>query len=198
MQRSPLRELDCFGECRQVSSRLESFRGLRSPEHEARELMPVVDEDAFNSLESSALPSLGDQDSLLRSWPSGRRPRPLSHSWPPFFSHPSCAPSTLGRNLEVWRHGHLVPIVLWRSSSSWRGTSLGYVCNPSSLRERDAASLGHTSGIPASSCFIFWSWRRFHRTCFYASWPITSPACDVSPILWTDYTCDSEHGQAFP
>ncbi len=50
MQRSPLRELDCF---------LESFRGLRSPEHEARELMPVVDEDAFYSLESSALPLLG-------------------------------------------------------------------------------------------------------------------------------------------
>ncbi len=32
MQRSPLRELDCFGECCQVSSRLESFRSLRSPE----------------------------------------------------------------------------------------------------------------------------------------------------------------------
>ncbi len=27
MQRSPLRELECFGECRQVSSRLEGFRG---------------------------------------------------------------------------------------------------------------------------------------------------------------------------
>ncbi len=31
---------------------------------------------------------------------------------------------------------------------------LGYVCNPSSSRERDAASRGHTSGIPASGCFI--------------------------------------------
>ncbi len=30
--------------------------------------------------------------------------------------------------------------------------------------------------------------------CFYSSWPITSPACDVSPILWTDYACDSECG----
>ncbi len=69
--------------------------------------MPVVDEDAFSSLESSALPSLGDQDSLLRIWPSGRRPRPPSHSWPPFF-----------------------------------------------LSERDAASQGHISGIPASGCFI--------------------------------------------
>ncbi len=45
MQRSPLRELDCFGECRQVSSRLETLRDLRSPEHEARE--PVVEEDAI-------------------------------------------------------------------------------------------------------------------------------------------------------
>ncbi len=31
---------------------------------------------------------------------------------------------------------------------------LGYVCNPSSSRERDAASRGHTSGIPASGCLI--------------------------------------------
>ncbi len=30
----------------------------------------------------------------------------------------------------------------------------GYVCNPTSSRERDAASRGHTSGIPASGCFI--------------------------------------------
>ncbi len=31
---------------------------------------------------------------------------------------------------------------------------LGYVCNPSSSKERDAASRGHTFGIPASGCFI--------------------------------------------
>ncbi len=32
--RPPLQELDCFDECRQASSRSESFRGLCSPEHE--------------------------------------------------------------------------------------------------------------------------------------------------------------------
>ncbi len=31
---------------------------------------------------------------------------------------------------------------------------LGYICNPSSLSERDAASRCHTFGIPASACFI--------------------------------------------
>ncbi len=31
---------------------------------------------------------------------------------------------------------------------------LGYVCNPSSSKERDAASRDHTSGIPVSGCFI--------------------------------------------
>ncbi len=119
-------------------------------------------------------------------------PAHLATRGPPFFSRPSCASSTLGRDLEVRQRRHLVPIALRRSSSFWRGTSLGYVCNPSSSRERDAASRGHTSSIPASGCFISWSWRRFHRTCFYASWPIMSPARDVSPILWTGYTCDSE------
>ncbi len=50
-----------------------------------------------NSIASSPLFSpLGDQDSLLRSWPSGCRPRP------------SCAPFTLARDLSVWRRGYLI------------------------------------------------------------------------------------------
>ncbi len=39
------------------------------------------------------------------------------------------------------------------------------------------------------------SWRRFHRTCFYASRSLRHPARDISPIHWSDYTlCYSEHG----
>ncbi|KAI2664153.1 hypothetical protein H4Q32_002288 [Labeo rohita] len=34
---------------------------------------------------------------------------------------------------------------------------------------------------------------RFRRTCFIASWSVTSPARDVSFLYWTFYTCDSEH-----
>ncbi len=49
----------------------------------------------------------------------------------------------------------------------------------------------------------FWmteGWRRLCRTCFYASWSLTSPACDVAPFHWTDYTADSEPvtQEAFP
>ncbi len=86
MLRPPLLEPDRFGECRQASSRLESFRGLRLPEHEARELMPVVDEDAFNSLESSALPSLGDQDSLSEVGLRDAGPAHLATRVPLFIS----------------------------------------------------------------------------------------------------------------
>ncbi len=45
----------------------------------------------FHSLESSAFPFPGDQY---------------------FLSHPSCAPSTLGNDLSVWRHGNVVPLAL--------------------------------------------------------------------------------------
>ncbi|KAI2660031.1 ORF V: Enzymatic polyprotein [Labeo rohita] len=33
---------------------------------------------------------------------------------------------------------------------------------------------------------------RLQRTCFKASWSVTSPAYDVLLLYWTDYTCDSE------
>ncbi len=39
---------------------------------------------------------------------------------------------------------------------------------------------------------IRWSWCRLHRACFYTSWSLSHPACDVSPIIWTDYTWYSE------
>ncbi len=42
--------------------------------------------------------------------------------------------------------------------------------------------------------------RRLCRRCFYASWSLTSPACDVAPFHWSDYTADSEPvmHKAFP
>ncbi len=44
--------------------------------------------------------------------------------------------------------------VFWTQLEFLKRNVLGYVCNPSSSKERDAASRGHTSGIPASGCFI--------------------------------------------
>ncbi len=80
------------------------------------------------ALESSALPFLGDQDSLPRSWPSGRSPTHFSHSWP-FFSRPICAPSTLGRDFEslaAWAsHSQSVSMQL----EFLKGNVSGYTCN---------------------------------------------------------------------
>ncbi len=77
---------------------------LRPP---ARRLMLCGGSGCYSIASSPLLSPLGDQDSLLRSWPSGRRPLPLSHS---VFSRPSCAPFTLGRDLSVWCRGYLVPL----------------------------------------------------------------------------------------
>ncbi|KAI2655577.1 Transposon Ty3-G Gag-Pol polyprotein [Labeo rohita] len=70
-----------------------------------------------------------------------------------------------------------------------KGNVSGYVCNPGSPRERDAASRGpHPASLrltPVSNARVF-----------IASWLVTSPAVDVSLFHWTDYTCDSEHGHA--
>ncbi len=49
---------------------------LRPP---ARWLMLCGGSGCYSIASSPLLSPLGDQDSLLRSWPSGRRPRPLSH-----------------------------------------------------------------------------------------------------------------------
>ncbi len=109
------------------------------------------------------------------------------------FSRPSCAlPQYTKRGFES--------LAAWVSRSTQldflkRNVS-DYICNPSSSRERDAASRGHTSGIPSSACFIPRSWRRFHRTCFYSSWSLRHPARDISLIHWSDYTRYSECGHA--
>ncbi len=107
-------------------------------------------------------------------------------TWPVFLTL-AVLPSTLGRDLSLaaWAsHSHSV---FGRSSSSWRGTSLGYVCNPSSSWERDTASQCHTSGIPASTCFIPRIWCRFHRMCFYTSWSLRHLAVENTtgtPSAW--------------
>ncbi len=72
-------------------------------------------------------------------------------------SRPRCAPQgyTLGRQFKVWQRGHLVPNAFSDAARvPEEETSLGYVCKLSSSRKRDAASLSHTSGIPASTCLI--------------------------------------------
>ncbi len=107
----------------------------------------------FHSLESSALPFPGDQDSLLRSWPS-------------------CAPSTLGRDLSVWRRGHLVPLAFSDAARVPEAERLEAILL-ASLRE--VASFLKLTPVPLHVLL-----------CFLAA---TSPARDVSPIHWTDYTC---------
>ncbi len=87
---------------------------------------------------------------------------PGSMTWlcePPLaclFPCHSCAFHTLSRDLQVWRRGHLVPLVFWRSSMFPEVNVPGYVCNPGSPRERDAASQGHTSGIPTRAMLHSW------------------------------------------
>ncbi len=48
------------------------------------------------------------------------------------------------------------PIASRRSSMFPEGNVPGYVCNPGSPRERDAASQGHTSGIPTRAMLHSW------------------------------------------
>ncbi len=166
--------------CLHVSSR---DWGLR-PES----LCCVLDQDASSPLLSPVLGikiHFSEVDSVHRAHRA---------TWPIFLTL-AVLLSTLSKDwsqAEWASHSHSASTQL----EFWRGTFIGYVCNPSSLRGRDAGSRGHTSGIPASACFIPRSWRRFHRTCFYASWSLYHPARDVSPIHWSDYTRDSERGHS--
>ncbi len=91
----------------------------------------------------------------LRTWhSSGSWQILVSHSW--LFCSPPIAVLFHTRqgfaSLVVWTSRSLS--VLRCSSSSLRGTSLDYVCKPSSSREWDTASRGHTSVIPTRACFI--------------------------------------------
>ncbi len=119
---------------------------------------------------------------------------PGSTTWlcePPLaclFPCHSCAFHTLSRDLQVWRRGHLVPLAFRRSSMFPEGNVPGYVCNPGSPRERDAASQGHTSGIPTRA--MLHSWKLAPAAFKHPGCDVTAP--DVWPSILTDYTYDSE------
>ncbi|KAI2651171.1 Transposon Ty3-G Gag-Pol polyprotein [Labeo rohita] len=70
-----------------------------------------------------------------------------------------------------------------------KGNVPGYVCNHGFPRERDAASRSILLASLPSARFILEADAGRLRTCFYASWSVTSPARDVPLSHWSDYTC---------
>ncbi len=72
------------------------------------------------------------------------------------------------------------------------GNVPGYVCNPGSPRERDAASQGHTSGIPTRAMLHSWKLAPAAHHVLLSILVMMSPAPDVWPSILTDYTYDSE------
>ncbi len=84
------------------------------------------------------------------------------------------------------------PIASRRSSMFPEGNVPGYVSNPSSPRERDAASQGHTSGIPTRAMLHSWKLAPAAHHVLLSILVMTSPAPDVWPSILTDYTYDSE------
>ncbi len=121
---------------------------------------------------------------------------PGSTTWlcePPLaclFPCHSCALHTLSRDLQVWRRGYLVPLAFRRSLMFPEGNVPGYVCNPGSPRERDAASQGHTSGIPTRAMLHSWNACWFERN---ACWFETTWGCQwwQNSHLWVNYTFKS-------
>ncbi len=72
------------------------------------------------------------------------------------------------------------------------GNVPGYVCNHGSPRERDAASQGHTSGIPTRAMLHSWKPTSAAHHVLLSILVMTSPAPDVWLSILTDYTYDSE------
>ncbi len=72
------------------------------------------------------------------------------------------------------------------------GNVPGYVCNPGSPRERDAASQGHTSGIPTRALLHSWKLAPAAHHALLSILVVTSPTPDVWLSILTDYTYDSE------
>ncbi len=106
-------------------------------------------------------------------------------------SRPFCplALDVLHRNTHwagTGKSGSMDILFPWRSRTQLKFLKrnvLGYVCNPSSLREWDTASRYHT-GIPASACFISEADAGFTARAF-----IPAGHYVTSPIHWTDLTC---------
>ncbi len=84
------------------------------------------------------------------------------------------------------------PVASRRSSMFPEGNVPGYVCNPGSPRERDAASQSHTFGIPTRAMLHFWKLAPAAHHVLLSILVMTSPAPDVWPSILTDYTYDSE------
>ncbi len=124
----------------------------------------------FHSLESSALPFPGDQDSLLRD----TDPAHVNHLWP-FFFRPSYAPSTLGRDLSVWWCGHLVALASSDAAPVPKEECLRLRMSTQFLEGmRHCVSMPHFQH-PCQCLLHSRSRRRFRRKCFYASWPLCHP-----------------------
>ncbi len=64
-----------------------------------------------------------------------------------------------------------------------KGNVPGYVCNHGSPRERDAASQGHTSGIPTRAMLHSWKLKPAAPHVLLSFLVMTSPAPDVSPSI---------------
>ncbi len=109
---------------------------------------------------------------------------------------PLATESFRGHDLQVWRRGHTRSQSVRHSSSSWRGTSQGYVCNSRSPRERDAASPAILPAFLRALPSFYQKLPLYPPHVLLRSLISKSPRHDVSPIHWTDYTHDSEHGHA--
>ncbi len=120
----------------------------------------------FHSLESSDLRSSWGSRLTSQKLAFGTQAPPTLATLGPFSLALAVLHPHWAGILKVWWCGNLVPNAFQCSSSSWRGMSQVTHVTMVSRRERDAASRGHTSGIPASTCFTPRSWRWFHRTSF--------------------------------
>ncbi len=127
----------------------------------------------------------------LWRWWVGYAPNfPGSTTWlcePPLaclFPCHSCALHTLSRDLQVWRRGYLVPLAFRRSSMFPEGNVPGYVCNPGSPRERDAASQGHTSGIPTRAMIHSWKLAPAAHHVLLSILVVTSPHLTSGRQFW--------------
>ncbi len=100
-----------------------------------------------------------------------------------FFSRPSCAPSTLGRDLSVWRHGHLVPLAFSDAAQVPEEERLWVTYL--TLVPRGNETLRLKAILPASLRAVasFLKLNSFHRTCFNASWPLRHPPVTSHPSI---------------
>ncbi len=95
---------------------------------------------------------------------------------------------TSDRDLLVWRSGYSHSQSVWRSSSSWRGTSRGYVCNHGSPKgTRCCISLPYSlhpcrRSLPQKlTCVLA-------GCAFMLPGSSRHPVCDVSLLYWIDFT----------